>query len=248
VHEIDVKAGLLEPNDTVARENRHFLAELGLYAVNLMSAPGSGKTSLLERVLPMLGERHRVGVIEGDIVGSCDKDRLDGFGGPVHQINTGAACHLDAQMVHTASRALDPPAGAVLMIENVGNLVCPALFDLGESAKVVVASVAEGEDKPAKYPYMFQAAELVILNKIDLLPYVQFDTGRFEQLVRQVNARAQVLAVSATRGDNLSAWYEWMRAWRSAALGPAARLPGQQAQPSSTALRVRRSSGGSSAG
>jgi len=245
---VQVLSNVMAKNDRLAEQNRGWFEGRGVLALNLVSSPGAGKTALLERTLRDLEDAWPWAVIEGDQQTDNDARRIAACGAPVVQINTGAACHLDAQMVQSASRALDPPAGAVLMIENVGNLVCPALFDLGESAKVVVASVTEGEDKPAKYPYMFQAAELVILNKIDLLPYVQFDTGRFEQLVRQVNARAQVLAVSATRGDNLSAWYEWMRAWRSAAPDPAARLPGQQAQPSSTALRVRRSSGGSSAG
>jgi len=220
VHEIDVKAGLLEPNDTVARENRHFLAELGLYAVNLMSAPGSGKTSLLERVLPMLGERHRVGVIEGDIVGSCDKDRLDGFGGPVHQINTGAACHLDARMVHHELHHLADDGCEVVVIENVGNLVCPAEFDLGEDDAVMLLSVTEGDDKPKKYPLMFRRADLVVVNKMDLLDRTDFSLPAAVAAVRDVHPGVAILTTSCRTGEGIEdvvAWLEWRIATKRAA-------------------------------
>jgi hydrogenase nickel incorporation protein HypB len=216
---VQVQSDVMEKNGRLAEQNRGWFEGRSILALNLVSSPGAGKTAILERTLRDLAGAWPWAVIEGDQQTDNDARRIAACGARVVQINTGAMCHLDAQMVRAASRSLDPPRGAVLMIENVGNLVCPALFDLGEAAKVAIASVTEGEDKPEKYPYMFQAAGLVILNKIDLLPHVQFDVGRFERLVRQVNPGAQVLAVSATRGDNLSAWYDWLRAQREAAAG-----------------------------
>jgi hydrogenase nickel incorporation protein HypB len=210
MHEIDVKAGLLAPNDAVARENRHLLAEHGLYAVNLMSAPGSGKTSLLERVLPMLAERHRVGVIEGDIVGSADKERLDRFGGPVHQINTGAACHLDARMVHHVLHHLAEDGCEVAVIENVGNLVCPAEFDLGEDDAVMLLSVTEGHDKPKKYPLMFRRADLVIINKVDLLKHTDFSLPAAVAAVHDVHPGVAILAVSCRTGEGVDEVASWL--------------------------------------
>jgi hydrogenase nickel incorporation protein HypB len=212
---VKVQSDVMEKNDQLALANRRWFQERTVLTLNLVSSPGAGKTALLERTLRDLASAWPWAVIEGDQQTDNDARRIAACGAPVVQINTGAVCHLDAHMVRTACRSLDPPSGAVLMIENVGNLVCPALFDLGEAEKVVIASVTEGEDKPAKYPYMFQAAGLVILNKIDLLPYVQFDTEKFEQLVHHINPRAQVLAVSATRGDNLPAWYDWLRVHRA---------------------------------
>lgn len=212
MHEIDVKAGLLEPNDAVARENRQLLTELGLYAVNLMSAPGSGKTSLLERVLPALVERHKVGVIEGDIVGTADKDRLDAFGGPVHQINTGAACHLDARMVHHVLHHLAEDGCDVVVIENVGNLVCPAEFDLGEDDAVMLLSVTEGHDKPKKYPLMFRRADLVVVNKVDLLDRTDFSLPAAVAAIRDVHPGVAVLTTSCRTGEGIEdvvARMEW---------------------------------------
>jgi hydrogenase nickel incorporation protein HypB len=211
MHEIDVKAGLLAPNDAVARENRQLLAEHGIYAVNLMSAPGSGKTSLLERVLPALVERHRVGVIEGDIVGSADKDRLGGLGCPVHQINTGAACHLDARMVHHVLHHLAEDGCDVVVIENVGNLVCPAEFDLGEDDAVMLLSVTEGHDKPKKYPLMFRRADLVVVNKVDLLGHTDFDPRTAERAVHDVHPGVAILSASCRTGEGIgdvAAWLE----------------------------------------
>ncbi len=210
MHEIDVKAGLLAPNDAVARENRHVLAEHGLYAVNIMSAPGSGKTSLLERVLPALAARHRVGVIEGDIVGSCDKERLDRFGGPVHQINTGAACHLDARMVHHALHHLVEDGCEVAVIENVGNLVCPAEFDLGEDDAVMLLSVTEGHDKPKKYPLMFRRADLVIVNKVDLLAHTDFSMAAAVAAVRDVHPGVAILTTSCRTGEGIGEVVDWL--------------------------------------
>jgi len=210
MHEIDVKAGLLAPNDAVARENRELLAERGCYAVNVMSAPGSGKTSLLERVLPALAARHKVGVIEGDIVGSCDKDRLDRFGGPVHQINTGAACHLDARMVHHVLHHLIEDGCDVAVIENVGNLVCPAEFDLGEDDAVMLLSVTEGHDKPKKYPLMFRRADLVIVNKMDLLPHTDFSVESAVASARDVHPGVAVLTTSCRTGEGVEEVVAWL--------------------------------------
>ena len=212
---VRVEADVTAKNDHIAAHNRGWFEGRDIVALNLVSSPGAGKTTLLERTLRDLAAECPWAVIEGDQQTDNDARRIAACGVPVLQINTGAACHLDAQMVFDASRRLDPPAGAVMLIENVGNLICPALFDLGEAAKVVVASVAEGDDKPEKYPYMFQAASLVILNKCDLLPYVPFDAGRFEQIAHQVNPDARVIRVSATRGDNLEAWFDWLRERRA---------------------------------
>ena len=209
--EVDVTA----KNDRIAAHNRGWFDGRNILALNLVSSPGAGKTTLIERTLRDLATECPWAVIEGDQQTDNDARRIAGCGVPVLQINTGAACHLDAQMVLDASRRLNPPAGTVMLIENVGNLICPALFDLGEAAKIVVASVAEGDDKPEKYPYMFKAASLVILNKCDLLPYVPFDADHFEEIAHQVNPDARVIRVSAMRGDNLEEWYGWLRERRA---------------------------------
>jgi hydrogenase nickel incorporation protein HypB len=205
---------ILAKNDALARQNRRWLQEREVVAVNLMSSPGSGKTTLLERTVRALGTTTPVCVIEGDQETTFDADRIKAAGAPVLQINTGAGCHLDASMLRTALQTLDPDGGVVL-IENVGNLVCPALFDLGEDARVVIMSVTEGADKPLKYPHIFSSATLVVLNKIDLLPYVDFDVARFAHDVALVNPDAELLHVSATRGDGLGVWYDWLRGRRS---------------------------------
>jgi hydrogenase nickel incorporation protein HypB len=201
---------VLAKNDRLAERNRGWLAARGILAVNLVSSPGAGKTTLLERTIRDRGERRRVSVIEGDQATTRDADRIRAAGANAIQINTGAGCHLDAAMVERALAKLDPPPGSLLIIENVGNLVCPALFDLGERAKVVVASVTEGDDKPLKYPHIFRAASVVLLNKVDLAPHVVFDVARFIAFAREVNPRLRVIPVSATRGDGLAAWYEWL--------------------------------------
>jgi hydrogenase nickel incorporation protein HypB len=180
-------------------------------ALNLVSSPGAGKTTLLERTIKELGRDLALTVIEGDQQTLNDAKRIQVAGAKVVQINTGTACHLDASMVSRALQQLDPPMKSVLLVENVGNLVCPALFDLGEHAKVVVVSVTEGDDKPIKYPHMFRVSSVMVLNKIDLLPYVNFDVGRFIDYARQVNPKLRVFQVSATRGDGLAEWYEWLR-------------------------------------
>jgi hydrogenase nickel incorporation protein HypB len=201
---------ILSRNDQLAAANRHWLSERRVTAINLLSSPGAGKTTLLERTIDALQGRLPLSVIEGDQATDEDARRIRRTGCPALQVNTGTGCHLDAAMIDRALGELSPPAGSLLFIENVGNLVCPALFDLGETAKVVVASVTEGEDKPLKYPHMFRAADLILLNKVDLLPHLRFDADRFCQHARAVNPRASVLPISATTGDGLADWYGWL--------------------------------------
>ncbi|MDX3187324.1 hydrogenase nickel incorporation protein HypB [Streptomyces sp. MN03-5084-2B] len=208
-HTVVMEQDILAKNDGLASHNRTHLRESGVFAVNLMSSPGAGKTTLLERTIRDLDEP--CAVIEGDQETVLDAERIKATGAPVVQINTGAGCHLDASMLHRALHALSPAPGSTLFIENVGNLVCPALFDLGEAARVVVLSVTEGPGKPLKYPHMFAATDLVLLNKVDLLPYVDFDVSEFERDTRRVNPSATILRVSATRGDGLTEWYDWLR-------------------------------------
>jgi hydrogenase nickel incorporation protein HypB len=176
-----------------------------------MSSPGAGKTTLLTRTILDLAGELPVSVIEGDQETLLDTERIAETGCRVVQINTGSGCHLDAEMVERGLRALAPRNDSVLFIENVGNLVCPALFDLGETAKVVITSTTEGEDKPLKYPQMFAAADLVLLNKVDLLPYLDFDVDRCLAGIRRVNPGAEVLRLSATQGEGLQGWYDWLR-------------------------------------
>jgi hydrogenase nickel incorporation protein HypB len=183
-------------------------------ALNLVSSPGSGKTTLLERTIRDLSGELSLHVIEGDQETSNDAERIRATGCKVVQINTGTGCHLDATMVGRSLKQLDPPSGSVVLIENVGNLVCPALFDLGERAKVVIVSVTEGEDKPIKYPHMFRASEVMLLNKIDLLPHLSFDVERCIGYARQVNPRLRIMKISATKGEGLAEWYDWLRTQR----------------------------------
>ena len=207
---ITLEQKVLAKNDELAASNRAFLEGQEITAINLMSSPGSGKTTLLERTIREL--TRTMAVIEGDQETALDADRIRSTGCPVVQINTGAGCHLDAAMLREAIDRLQPARRALLFVENVGNLVCPALFDLGERGKVVVISVTEGTDKPLKYPYMFATADLVVVNKVDLLPYVDFDLAACRAYVASVNPKAEVLALSATRGDNLDSWYDWLAA------------------------------------
>ncbi|GIF00597.1 hydrogenase accessory protein HypB [Paractinoplanes rishiriensis] len=210
-HEVvTLEQKVLAKNDDLAAANRAWLAERRIRTVNLMSSPGAGKTTLLERTIRDAGDARPVAVVEGDQETRLDAERIRRTGCPVVQVNTGAGCHLDAAMLRTALDRLDPADGCLLFVENVGNLVCPALFDLGEDAKAVIFSVTEGTDKPLKYPYMFAAADLIVVNKLDLLPYVDFDLDACREHVASVNPKAEVVAVSATRGDNLGSWYDWL--------------------------------------
>ncbi|HET8915027.1 MAG TPA: hydrogenase nickel incorporation protein HypB [Propionibacteriaceae bacterium] len=202
---------ILAKNDHLAQRNREWFTERGITALNLMSSPGSGKTSLLERTIAELGHTHPVCVIEGDQETTFDSERISRAGARAVQVNTGAGCHLDAPMVQKAAAALDPDPGSWLFIENVGNLVCPALFDIGEHAKVVVISVTEGQDKPLKYPHMFSVADLVIVNKTDLLPYVDFDLEIFSSYAHSLNRAAEIMPMSVKSGDSLSSWYAWLK-------------------------------------
>ena len=206
---VELEARVLAKNDALAQVNESWLAARRIVALNLMGAPGSGKTSLLERTARHFGGG-RLGVIEGDQATANDAERVRAAGAPVVQVNTGTGCHLDAGMVERALRELAPPPHSLVVIENVGNLVCPALFRLGEHRRVVVLSVAEGDDKPLKYPHMFRAADLVVLNKVDLLPYVDFDVARATRNARTVNPEVAVLQVSARTGEGLAAWTAWL--------------------------------------
>ncbi|HEX6018208.1 MAG TPA: hydrogenase nickel incorporation protein HypB [Burkholderiaceae bacterium] len=207
---VQIERDILSANDAIARRNRNALAARGIFALNLVSSPGSGKTSLLVETIARLAGRIGVAVIEGDQQTSFDADRIRATGAPALQINTGKGCHLDAAMIETALQRLAPAPGSVLMIENVGNLVCPAGFDLGEAHKVVVLSTTEGEDKPLKYPDMFHAASLMLLNKVDLLPHLRFDVARCIDHARRVNPGIEVMLVSAVSGVGLDAWLDWI--------------------------------------
>ncbi|MFR9750371.1 hydrogenase nickel incorporation protein HypB [Nocardia sp. 004] len=208
---VELELKVLAKNDELAQRNRAWLAERGIVAFNMTSSPGAGKTSLLERTILESGQEP-IAVIEGDQATALDAERIEATGCRVVQINTGAGCHLDADMMYRALRTLDPEPGTLLFVENVGNLVCPALFDLGEQEKVVVISVTEGTDKPLKYPHMFQAAGLVLINKMDLLPYVDFDLGRCREYLAAIHPGIEVLPLSVTSGDGLSRWYDWLAA------------------------------------
>jgi hydrogenase nickel incorporation protein HypB len=210
---ITLEQDLLAKNQLLAEHNRGWLASRHITALNLVSSPGAGKTTLLERTIRDLRDLQSaqiIQVIEGDQATLNDAERIRATGCRVVQINTGTGCHLDAGMVSRALAQLDPPSHAWLMIENVGNLVCPALFDLGEQAKVVILSVTEGEDKPLKYPHMFRASRLMLLSKIDLLPHLRFDVARCIAYARQVNPSIEVLQVSAQTGEGMKGWYAWL--------------------------------------
>ena len=218
---LKLEENLLAKNDRLAGRNREQFRRQGLFVLNLVSSPGSGKTSILERTLADLKGELNFAVLEGDQQTTNDADRIAATGVPVHQINTGAGCHLDAHMVGHGVEHFDLAATDILMIENVGNLVCPAAFDLGEDHKVAVLSVTEGEDKPLKYPQMFRAAQVLLINKIDLLPYLRFDVEQCKAFARQVNPQIRILELSCHSGEGMAAWYDWLRAGVAKKTSPA---------------------------
>ncbi|HET8707648.1 MAG TPA: hydrogenase nickel incorporation protein HypB [Pseudomonadales bacterium] len=213
---VQIEQAILGKNDQIANANRQHLLKNNILTLNLVSSPGSGKTSLLARTIQDLRGQFTMAVIEGDQQTANDAERIRAAGADAIQINTGKGCHLDADMVAQGLRSLRPQPGSVLFIENVGNLVCPAAFDLGEAHKVAILSVTEGEDKPLKYPDMFSAADLMLLNKVDLLPYLQFDVDKCIRYAKSVNPRIEIIKVSATSGEGLPAWYQWLETQRSA--------------------------------
>jgi hydrogenase nickel incorporation protein HypB len=209
--QIDLEQDILLKNNLRAERNRGYFLAKHIVALNLVSSPGSGKTSLLEKTLLDLKSEERFYVIEGDQQTSNDADRIAATQAPVVQINTGKGCHLDSEMIWDAVQQLKPTENSVLFIENIGNLVCPAMFDLGEQKRVVIISVTEGDDKPLKYPDMFQSSQLCIINKIDLLPYVKFDVAKAKSYARRINPAIQFIELSCTSGEGLSTWYEWLK-------------------------------------
>lgn len=216
---IAVEIDILARNNRYASENRALFADKGIFVLNLVSSPGSGKTTTLERTLKDLAGRYHCAVIEGDQQTDNDAVRIAATGVPVKQINTGAGCHLDAHMVAHAAEEFDLDALELLLVENVGNLVCPASFDLGEHHKVVVLSVTEGEDKPLKYPNMFHAADVMLLNKVDLLPYVDFDVEKCKEMARRVSPNITIFEISSRTGEGMDAWYGWLAERIAAAKG-----------------------------
>lgn len=208
---IEVETDVLQQNNLLAERNRGYFQARDVFVLNLVSSPGSGKTTLLEKTVSTLKDEQAIAVIEGDQQSMQDADRIDKLGVEVVQVNTGKGCHLDASMVNDAAQKLDLQNHSLLMIENVGNLVCPSLFDLGEHHKVVIISVTEGDDKPMKYPTMFAASDVCIINKIDLLPYVDFDVDRCKEFARQVQPNLQFFELSARTGEGMEKWLEWLR-------------------------------------
>jgi hydrogenase nickel incorporation protein HypB len=211
---VQIERDILSLNDAKASKNRHYLAQRGVLAFNVISSPGSGKTSLLAATITALGNRFPVSVIEGDQQTDRDAERIRATGAKAVQINTGKGCHLDAEMVGRAIGQIDPAKESILFIENVGNLVCPAGFDLGEAAKIVILSVTEGEDKPLKYPDIFRASRLMILNKSDLLPHVTFDAETCISYARRINPDIEIIVMSAVTSDGLEQWLQWIEAQR----------------------------------
>ncbi|MEH2266813.1 MAG: hydrogenase nickel incorporation protein HypB [Nostoc sp.] len=207
---ISLEQDILAKNNLIAAQNRGWFKGRNILALNLMSSPGAGKTTLLTRTINDLKHQLSISVIEGDQETANDAKKIKETGSKVIQINTGTGCHLDASMIDRGLQQLNPPLNSVVMIENVGNLVCPALFDLGENAKVVILSVTEGEDKPIKYPHMFRASNIMILTKIDLLPYVNFDLQKCIEYAKEVNPQIQIFQVSVTTGAGLDNWYKWL--------------------------------------
>ena len=207
---ITLNVDILSDNNRLAQINRKSFEDRNVLCLNLVSSPGSGKTSILEKTIKALIPTRKIFVIEGDQQTMLDADRIEKSGAPAIQINTGSGCHLDAAMIASALKKLEVETGSILFIENVGNLVCPAMFDLGEYKRVVVISVTEGDDKPLKYPYMFQSSHLCLINKSDLLPYVDFNTEKTIEYARSINPKLEFILVSAKTGEGMDLWYKWL--------------------------------------
>lgn len=222
MQKVEVVTDILNANDQIAQENAATLKAHGIVTVNLMASPGAGKTSLILQTARALDGRLRLGVIEGDVASRIDADKVAAAGIPVVQINTGGACHLDAPMIRQALRALPMDEIDLLVVENVGNLICPVEFRLGETLRVMIASVPEGHDKPYKYPGIFTAVEAVVINKMDLAPYVDFDLKALREAIRGMNARAEIFEVSCRTGEGIGPWAEWLWAQWQAHRAPAA--------------------------
>ena len=208
--DISIERNVLEANERIAAENRKLFKEKGVFVINLMSSPGAGKTSLLEMTVERLKDRMKIGVIEGDIQSARDAQRIAQKGVPAVQINTAGGCHLDSDMVRSALAGFDLAGLDLLVVENVGNLVCPAEFDVGEHVKVMILSTTEGDDKPMKYPLIFQLSSVLLVNKIDLLPYINCDVAKIKSEARQLNPNQTIFEVSCTTGEGLEAWYDWL--------------------------------------
>jgi len=207
---VKVIKNVLDANDRIANENRELFDRHGIYVINLMSSPGAGKTSLVENTIRYFQQKYRIAVIEGDIQDTYDADRVAALGTPVVQINTGGGCHIDANMVREALPSFNMSDLDLIIAENVGNLVCPAEFKLGENAKTMILSVPEGADKPSKYPLMFQESAVMVINKIDLLPYVDFDMAKAKRDALTLNPRIKIFAVSCKNSEGLQGWYDWL--------------------------------------
>jgi len=209
-HVVEVNKNLLHDNDLMAERNRGYFEAKNILAINLVSSPGAGKTTLLEKTIAALKKELSFYVIAGDQQTSNDANRIQQTGAQVMQVNTGIGCHLDANMVHNALKKLNPSDQAMVMIENVGNLVCPALFDLGEAYRMVIISVTEGEDKPLKYPHMFASSHICIINKTDLLPHLSFNIDQLRENIKQVNHHLEVFELSTQTGEGLKPWLDWL--------------------------------------
>jgi len=208
--EIKVIKNILEANEVIASQSKTLFAEKGIYVLNLMGSPGAGKTTLLEKTVDYLKDKNHIAVIEGDIATSRDAERIAQHSIPAVQINTGGACHLDGNMVRGALKEFNLNQIDLLIVENVGNLVCPAEFNIGENDKAMIISVTEGDDKPKKYPLMFQVSTVLLLNKIDLLPYLDFDIERFHGDALKVNPKLKIMPISCTTGEGIDSWFEWI--------------------------------------
>jgi len=212
---IDLEKDILSKNNLEAARNRGYFEAKNIFTLNLVSSPGSGKTAILERTLKDLKNEIDFYVIEGDQQTFNDANRIDALNIPVVQVNTGKGCHLESDMIYDAVKKLSPKENSILMIENVGNLVCPSMFDLGEKKRVVIISITEGEDKPIKYPDMFHTADICIINKMDLLPHLNFDIAKLKEYALQVNHHLQFFEVSAITGEGMNTWYDWLKMEKS---------------------------------